>query len=608
MTSQSISEEAFQKAELKTRSFRFGGHKATSQAIVWPILFLLSLNISSSGLSDSPEARLIVLRVTAAALIAAGIYFTILGAVIDSSVPQLGRLRTVLVAFLYGTTEIVRAVLIQLFAGAYGLVINPQWGFRILAALTTGLLVFALVSTVVNDNFTYRESYKQLAMQRFRLKSLVDASLDNLIRARDQLIQTTRDQLTQALRGTLSETEKKTPKFPEIIQNLFSVAEDVVRPLSHSLFDNPLMLNSQDLNAQAPRVPIKTVIEKSSLTAPFRPGLLTLMASLLSVPSVLINFSLMYYLQWTSALVLIYATNALARKFVTPRLPSMVLVFRIPLISIIYALPAIVFVRVALNESIVQESIVSETVLYGSLLGIVLGWLIATSAGMRTARTEMLEEISLINQELAWQNARIQSEMWLDQKSLALTLHNDVQATLLAAALKLKSAIDQDPLTAESALPQIKDLIYRSINFGSTAAREFTLPLIIERINDNWAGIITMRFTATAETLNIVENDHVALGVLEDVLSEFQNNSLKHGRASETTAILTMQQPEVLQVAMTNNGQALSSETQQGLGSAFLKSVALNYKLENFTRGVKLTVWLPVSTTDAQATSLENSL
>lgn len=608
MTSQSISEEAFQKAELKTRSFRFGGYKATSQAIVWPILFLLSLNISSSGLSDSPEARLIVLRVTIAALIAAGIYFTILGAVIDASVPQLGRLRTVLVAFLYGTTEIVRAVLIQLFAGAYGLVINPQWGFRILAALTTGVLVFALVSTVVNDNFTYRESYKKLAMQRFRLRSLVDASLDNLIRARDQLIQTTRDQLSQALRGTLSETEKKTPKFPEIIQNLFSVAEDVVRPLSHSLFDNPLMLNSQDLNAQAPRVPIKTVIEKSSLTAPFRPGLLTLMASLLSVPSVLINFSLMYYLQWTLALVLIYATNALARKFVTPRMPSMVLVFRILLISLIYALPAIVFVRVALNESIVQESIVSETVLYGSLLGIVLGWLIATSAGMRTARTEMLEEISLINQELAWQNARIQSEMWLDQKSLALTLHNDVQATLLAAALKLKSAIDQDPLTAESALPQIKDLIYRSINFGSTAAREFTLPLIIERINDNWAGIITMRFTATAETLNIVENDHVALGVLEDVLSEFQNNSLKHGRASETTAILTMQQPEVLQVAMTNNGQALSSETQQGLGSAFLKSVALNYKLENFTRGVKLTVWLPVSTTDAQATSLENSL
>ena len=104
-----------------------------------------------------------------------------------------------------------------------------------------------------------------------------------------------------------------------------------------------------------------------------------------------------------------------------------------------------------------------------------------------------------------------------------------------------------------------------------------------------------MRYTASAETLDLVENDSVAMGVLEDVLSEFQNNSLKHGRSTETTAILSTPQPGILQVAMTNNGERLNAETQNGLGSAFLKSVALDYKLENFTRGVKLTVWLPIS-------------
>jgi hypothetical protein len=33
-----------------------------------------------------------------------------------------------------------------------------------------------------------------------------------------------------------------------------------------------------------------------------------------------------------------------------------------------------------------------------------------------------------------------------------------------------------------------------------------------------------------------------------------------------------------------------------GLGSHFLASVSLSYKLENFDRGVRLTVKLPVST------------
>ena len=270
-----------------------------------------------------------------------------------------------------------------------------------------------------------------------------------------------------------------------------------------------------------------------------------------------------------------------------------------------YAVPAIFFVQVALNSDVVQESVISETILYGSLLGFVLGWLIASSAGMRTARIEMLVEISRINDELAWQNARIQSELWLDQKSLALTLHNDVQATLLAAALKLKASIDASPDSATDALPEVKDLISRSINFGSTATRDFTLTSIIQRINDNWAGIITMRYTASSETLVQVENDSVAMGVLEDVLSEFQNNSLKHGRSTETTAIFSTPQPGILQVAMTNNGERLTAETQNGLGSAFLKSVALDSKLENFTRGVKLTVWLPISLTATSSVSLE---
>lgn len=319
------------------------------------------------------------------------------------------------------------------------------------------------------------------------------------------------------------------------------------------------------------------------------------MAILLSLPSVFLNLNPLYVIQWVLAIGLIYGTNAVAKKYVTPKLVKIPIVLRVILISVIYATPAIVFVRVALNEEIVRQAVIGETILYGSVLGIVLGWLIAASAGMRSARIEMLNEISNINDELAWQNARIQSEMWLDQKSLALTLHNDVQATLLAAALKLKAAIEDNPYSAGGALPEIKDLIYRSINFGSTATREFTLPSIIQRINDNWAGIIIMRFTASGETLNLLEEDHVALGVLEDVLSEFQNNSLKHGHASETTAILTTPMPDVLQVAMTNNGERLSTETQNGLGSAFLKSVALDYKLENYSRGVQLTVWLPMS-------------
>jgi two-component sensor histidine kinase len=105
-----------------------------------------------------------------------------------------------------------------------------------------------------------------------------------------------------------------------------------------------------------------------------------------------------------------------------------------------------------------------------------------------------------------------------------------------------------------------------------------------------------MRYTASEETLSLLEQDLVTLGVLEDVLSEFQNNSLKHGKATETTVILSSSTPGVLQLAMTNNGSPIQSrEMNAGLGSTFLNSVSLSQKLENFSRGVKMTVRLPLS-------------
>lgn len=496
--------------------------------------------------------------------------------------------------FLYATTELLRAVLIQVFAEGLGLNTNPQWEFRIVAALTSGLVIFALVSTVVNDSASYRNAYKDLYTQRVQLQSIVESSTENLIRARDQLVDTTREQLEKALRSILTEIEKTSPEYPKIIQNLYSVAEETVRPLSHLLFENPLKLSPVTSTSKPPRISLMTVIRRSSLVAPFRPGLYFAMAAILSFPSLLVNFDLGYLGLWLMSVGLIYGTVELARRYLSPHLATMNLIIRFVVITAVYAAPALFFAQVALKQTTHQTGFTLETIFYGLVLGAVLGWLMASSAGMRTARLEMLDEIKQINQELTWQNARIQSELWLDQKSLALTLHNDVQATLLAAALKLKAALDRGEKTANDSLLEIRELISRSINFGEYHSRNKTLDAVIERINNNWAGLITMDVAVSPETLRAIENDFVGLGVLEDVLSEFQNNSLKHGAATKTTAQLTMPHTGILHVVLANNGRPLSKENSSGLGSAFINSVALEYSLSSVQGGVQLILQLPL--------------
>lgn len=595
MTKTLISESPLQSSEFHQGTFRFAGTKATAQAVVWPILILLSINISSMGISEGSESRLIVLRVVAAALVSAGVYFTVVGRLINLIAPQSGLLRTGLVAFLYATTEVVRAVLVLVFAAAVGLQTTPQWTFRVFAAATTGLLIFALLSTVLNDTDEYRKAYSNFYTRQIQLRSVVDASLENVIRARDQLVQNTQGLLSQALASTLKDAQQDSPSYQRIIDNLFSVAENIVRPLSHTLFDDPVGSKASELPVTAPRVSWRVIIHNSTISNPFRPGLLMLIAVFLSAPVVISDFNLFLFVVWLIALGLIYVTHVLAQRFITPRLTSIPFLLRIVIIGLIYILSSTLLLQVLVAQTISNQSLFGESILYGSLLGLVLGWLIASSAGVREARLQVLEQIDDINNQLAWQNARLQSELWLDQKSLALTLHNDVQATLLAAALKLKASVEVGESAANEELPEIRKLISRSINFTTSSTREHSLEAIVRRINENWGGLITMRYTVSDETLARIEADSVVLGVLEDVLSEFQNNSLKHGQATETTAVLTMLTDAILHVAMTNNGHKMDSAVQGGLGSALLKSVSLDYTIENLHRGVKLTVSLPLA-------------
>ena len=595
MTKKSSSENYFQDSEFLKGTFRFGGTRATSQAVVWPILVLLSLNISSMGISEGQESRLYVLRVVFAALVCAGLYFTIVGWFINVVAPQRRLLRTALVAFLYASTEVVRAVLVLVFAQMLGLHTIPQWSFRVFAAATTGLLIFALMSTVLNDTDAYRKVYSNYYTRQIQLRSVVNASLENVIRARDQLVQTTQTLLSQALKSTLQDAENKSPSYQGIIDSLFSVAENIVRPLSHSLYEQSVQSEPADISVIAPRVSWRVIVQKSTVTEPFRPGLLIVIALLLSAPAVFSEFTVIFFLTWAGILVAIYLTQYLAQKYITPRLPSIPFVLRLLIIYVLYALSSVLLVQFLMSETINNQALFGESIIYGSVLGMVLGWLVASSAGLRSARLEVIEQIAEINNQLVWQNARLQAELWLDQKSLALTLHNDVQASLLAAALKLKASVEIGETAAQDELPEIRKLISRSINFTTSSTRVHTLDAVVTRINENWGGLITMKYTASGETLSRIEEDPVVLGVLEDVLSEFQNNSLKHGQASDTTAILTMPSDSIVQVAMSNNGHKIESTSQAGLGSALMKSVSTDFKFENFTRGVSLTVKLPLS-------------
>ena len=574
---------------------RFAGPKATAQSVGLPILIFLSLNAAPAGLTQSPEVRLIQLRILFFALVSAWAYFTAIGFIADKIAPRVGALRTVLILFLFASTEVLRTVLVHEFALLNGLQSEALWLFRLSAGATTGIIFFSIVSVVVNDSQYYRSAYRKLFEQRLRLSASLQASENTLSSTRNQLIQGVREQLSAALRSTLLKTETSSPLKSELSADLFRVAEEVVRPLSHELFDIPVTIKQSELKVNAPRVPFKQVLLDSTIAEPFRPYQLIFIGLMMTIPMTYYFTGPMDFVNWAISLAFMFVVVWLSKKYLTGFVRSIAFGWRIVVMSSVYLLPAIFFAITILPTVMEKSSDRLTNFFYGYAIVLILAWLLASSSGMRLSRQRMLDEVSEVNDQLYWLGIRLQAEIWVDQKNLALTLHNDVQATLLAAALKLKAASDAGDGSSQ-VMDEVRELISRGMNFATDETVSKTLDEAITRLNENWGGLITMKYTAAQETLDVLAHDAVTRGVLEDILSEFQNNSLKHGQATETTAILSMPESDILQVALTNNGNKITNEgVVTGLGSVFLKSVSLSYKLENFSRGVKLTVRLPLS-------------
>lgn len=574
---------------------RFAGPKATSQAVVLPILLFLSLNAAPAGLTQTPDVRLIQLGVLFFALVSAWAYFTVVGKLIEAVASGSGRLRTAAVFFLYATTETVRTVLVHQYALMGGLESEPVWLFRIAGGVATGLVFFSLLSIVINDSQYYRVSYRELFENRILLNASLTSAEANLSRTREQLVLGVREQLEKALRTIIAESTQTRNDAVDVSEQLFDVAEGVVRPLSHQLFETPVTIDRAELSVKPPKVPFSTFVNVSSLADPFRPTQLVFIGFMLTLPVMFLFTKTIDFIFWGLGLALTYGTLYLAKKYVTPRLNKFSFVLRVILITAIFVAPAALFTGAVANAFYSKSSDGRMLTIYGVGIVVFLGWMLAASEGMRASRTSMLEEIAQVNEELYWLGVRLQAELWVDQKNLALTLHNEVQATLLAAAMKLKAASEEGEITPV-AMQEVKELVLRGMNFAAEGSQSRTVEETVHRLNGNWGGLITMQLTATKECQEVLSQDHVTLRVLEDVLSEFQNNSLKHGKATTVDVNLSIPTPGILNLIMKNNGLPLDpNELGKGLGSTFLTSVTLNQHFENSDHGVVLTVQLPLS-------------
>lgn len=574
---------------------RVGGRYAFSQRAVLPTMALLSVGTAFNDSAQSTYSAPFV-WVTIAVLAGTPVWlgYTLIAWFMGRLRFSSTLIRGIVASVLYAVVEATRAVLVAFFALQSGETSEIDWAFRIVAGGSTGFVLMSLVAIVSNDTWQFRRQVAELDDVDYSLREALQLRQSDLERRFDELFESVRDTIKKALKK-LVESSADSPESARLAAiELLRVSDEVVRPLSHSLYQDAAL--GKAIGEETPkRVSLARAVHYTSVTDPFRPGLTVFLGLTLMLGQVFFGGrGLMAMIALVSTLGGTYLILWAAQRFVTPRLVRwrpgvrwLVLFLTWGLISVVMTL----VISHLLNGGASNHTFTQAA--YGLVLGEAVYLGLAVGPGIARARAEILSELSDRNRELRWHHARINARLLAEQKWVARVLHRDVQGVLVAAALRLENALRSGDDFEESSA-EVKELIELATDF--VIARQ-PVPLtghIITQLKELWAGVLDISDSLEAEARKVLDKDAYARQSFAEAAGEFCVDSVKHGRARHVVFYARAAGGDLIELQFTNDGAPLPSPADSvGLGSTLLTSTLLDVRRVDIEGGVQVTALLP---------------
>lgn len=568
------------------------------QPVVLPVLLILSVGSISRWLSSGVDDLTIAFRgVVFAALISWAFVFA--SALFLRLIPQRFVVTSgVLFLLVFGLAEMLRALVLGNVLLNNNVVSQVLWVPEAISGFTTGLALYSVAAFFVGDSRGYRAEFEQLLRVREQLQMALGSLKLDIQSRRDDLLKSVRDVITQALASVVEQRQSGARDDAKLVAELGRISADVVRPLSHSVYDQTALFESLDVPRKRPKVRFTRVIILATLTEPFRPVVLAIILLLLITPVAFVAID-----AWQALIILLgltiwtLASLEAARRWITPILRKLSFVVRLVAIQVVflgYALVTSLLLNVLTNIGSGFGG--SAQTLYIILLALPLMSVLALTPGMREARKEVLADLEKNNSELSWLSARLSAELWADRRAIAKSLHQDVQGLLIAAAFRLQRALDRGEEVSE-AQDEVYEIVSMAANFVVAPAEPPTMDFAVQNLQERWSGILKIGYAATPAAAALVAGDRIARQLLQETLGEFAVNSVKHGLASAASVKLSSLGSRMLRIEFENNGEPIPEGVAfDGLGSRMLTTMGVNGGFANLAGGgVRLFAEIPVA-------------
>ena len=430
-----------------------------------------------------------------------------------------------------------------------------------------------------------------------------------------------RDEVIAPIAATLRDLCDCLAHLPadDAAQRIRTVTGDIVRPVSHELI---AATTPVELPAAAPlphpswRVTLSQVAATPLLLPTVMAATMVLFVSRLSIneaagtpsiprsPEVAVTVDLASLGRALGQLVVVFVVVWLAAS-IAARVLRRVLPPRTPTVRWIVVAGSVPAVAVTAQALILAAFTIpglspdTASVLRNPLLLIVPLVIIAVAAALvRTARTrgsDILHQLRDANDDLAFEVARLNEELWMQRRSLSKALHGPTQGTLNSAALRLAQATDHDG-------DEIRADVARRIDAAITALESETQdPIDVTRelalIDQTWQGICDIDLDVDPSTMARVETDPLCARSFVDILSEAIANAVIHGHADRVAITVTEQGPREIRIEAVDHGTGLTDRDGGGLGSQLLREACTEWGLSSHDGTTRLFAVVPVAET-----------
>jgi signal transduction histidine kinase len=196
---------------------------------------------------------------------------------------------------------------------------------------------------------------------------------------------------------------------------------------------------------------------------------------------------------------------------------------------------------------------------------VAIGWFLLLSLTFTVAKAQSDYQVELIS--ILQRNLDRVSHLAEDSQTAeryAKYLHGDIQSTLSAAQMQLKTASDSDDLSLGQATIEKLASVLRRDHHDYVIGEAISPFAKFQQIIDAWEGIATI-------SIDIEEGDlsDTSLLKVSQVLEELVSNSIRHGKASEITVVLENMDHGITKVSYSDNGYEMQ-RGQAGLGSSIV--------------------------------------